>query len=566
MLPSSSGAIAREVAFSLWVTYSSLTEHRAVFKIQLANKKFLAAYETALKRSTSDLHALLLKALMVLSFEAQTDKHLSAITTCYNKVKNPDDAVNGQPLPEDDVTFEPQGNRAHRGSRRNHRESRKSYWREAEVAKNNAKMLSEALSFTPPDQLDSNELVNEFYAACQRSQNVLVDAIPSITQKAEQSRRQATSPERTTEEALLTLLTEANNEVTAAFAMYDDGQRRKRVADEEKMVSERSVMEQRMPQSQDPQAQTHPASTGDPYGGLLSAPFAASNGGASGSSSRSHSSQPPAVRSAPSNIRSDSAEATSYTNKNDENEPYDLSTFSQAPPLTVAPQRTESPTSMMSSGQAHNQDENPFANSVSPEPDSSQPVTVTRRGSKLMSNNPFASAITRERITSDSSKERQTLSTLTQANASGSLPPSQSMSSMQSLDSFQPHQSPDRSLSHIIPEESPAPDAQPDRNPFHAQMRQGNFSASSPGSAHFSGVASSSSAAGPPASPSSTFGRQRKVSQAESIVPTPVEPSEKAYGKLRRMSGMYGSDLDEVAKAEEANRQNEEKLRGRYSG
>lgn len=187
----------------------------------------------------------MLKALMVLSYEAQSSKDLYGMTQLYNKHKNPSEPVNGLPLPEDDATFHISGNpqqrvRARAGARPDHSGPR-DLWKEAEKAKSRAKVLSETLSFTPPHALDDNELIHEFYAACQKSQSIVMEGIPYASQQAEEAAAAAASaraqqqpasqqqeqdnsaatPETNNEERLLALLMEANEELTAAFAMFD---------------------------------------------------------------------------------------------------------------------------------------------------------------------------------------------------------------------------------------------------------------------------------------------------------------------------------------------------------
>lgn len=199
-----------------------------------------------------------------------------------------------------------------------------------------------------------------------------------------------------------------------------------------------------------------------------------------------------------------------------------------------------------------------------------------------MSNNPFASAIHRERQGSSNSSvgrsaspshlglSKLQLSDQTAGGGGGAAqgsasfgarsnsPASPSNSSPSRAmfydDSAAARASPSRSVTDAIPEDAATTTAtapEPDRNPFHQQLAK----------------STSSIASGPPASPASyAFNRPRKPSAAESIVQTPTEPSAKAMGKLRRYSGMYGSDVDEANRAEQLYRENEERLRERYVG
>lgn len=371
-----------------------------------------------------------------------------------------------------------------------------------------------------------------------------------------------------------------------------DAHRRKRAAEEERIVQERSVAEQRMSsadhqqqqvayQGSQPQPQTalQQPQQNDPYSSLFSAPFAANNAAfapsSPASSSRNMTSPPPAIFSAP---------PISHESHSDHADPFsNPAPSSSVTEPVLGPYRTESPDSFQRSGSPAlaSSTSNPFIHSqqqsqhssrgASPEPQ--QAATVTRRGSRLSSNNPFASVISREQQQQlQQQQQQQQRSASPQfSEQQRSESPAHSLSKLQLGSqpltpnrSFSPIRagfpedsptttSPDRTLSASIPEEVPGTGLseraqEPDRNPFHQQL------------------AASTSSSMPPPSPSSlTTGRARKPSQAESIIQTPTEPSAKAMGKLRRYSEMYGSDVDEANRAEQLYRQNEEKLRERYA-
>ena len=141
-------------------------------------------------------------------------------------------------------------------------------------------MLTEAISFTPLEDLDTNALIKvrfnshshrfaqrtdgvlrlqqEFYESCQRSQSLFVDAVPWATTRAEQSRQSGapivptnqvqdiqlaedvdlaqlhggdTQEETTIEEQMLSAVLDANADVIAAFKMFDGSSGRRRMCE-----------------------------------------------------------------------------------------------------------------------------------------------------------------------------------------------------------------------------------------------------------------------------------------------------------------------------------------------
>ena len=131
--------------------------------------------------------------------------------------------------------------------------SRIDLWEQAEMARSNAQMLSETLAYTKPEELEANPLIREFYAACQvrlgrgnaadsaqKSQEVLVDAIPWATTKADERRMVAESGDahnraeaaelglgepaprqQSHEESLLAILLSANQDLIDVFRVHD---------------------------------------------------------------------------------------------------------------------------------------------------------------------------------------------------------------------------------------------------------------------------------------------------------------------------------------------------------
>ena len=162
--------------------------------------------------------------------------------------------LNGLPLDPSDTTFEPMVTQSHQSRSAAVRDrGRIDLWEQAEMARSNAQMLSETLAFTKPEELDANPLIREFYAACQvrlrsvivtdtaqKSQEVLVDAIPWATTKADEKRMVAESGDahnraeaaelglgepaprqQSHEESLLAILLSANQDLIDVFRVHD---------------------------------------------------------------------------------------------------------------------------------------------------------------------------------------------------------------------------------------------------------------------------------------------------------------------------------------------------------
>lgn len=141
---------------------------------------------------------------------------------------------------------------------------------EAEVARNNARVLIGALAFTTPAEMESNEIIQEFHTKCLESQCQLMDDISWATERAAQNQHQSsalthqqsnpqaparlprtdpyaelTNPTSTREEQLLELLISANCELTDAFQQYNELERLARDEREIRSVEERSKLETR---------------------------------------------------------------------------------------------------------------------------------------------------------------------------------------------------------------------------------------------------------------------------------------------------------------------------------
>ncbi|GAA98912.1 uncharacterized protein L969DRAFT_18525 [Mixia osmundae IAM 14324] len=267
------------------------------FKLEMTNKKSIDVLEKLIKSPKTDLEvrALLAKSLSILAYELQADTDFSRITALYNRVKQLEDPINGAPLDPDDATFDPPILETTRRSKREQAAAgfqsspsgeyhTKNLKKEAEVALHSARMLQETLQFTQPEDMDSNELINEFYAQCQQRQFMFIDAIPWATSEADRARSAAQAQhlrdhaasatqdealaasnpfadtaaaamnapgaEETHEEKLLDLLLSANSEIVEAFRLYEDMEREKRALEEQRIVEERSKVETKMDRAQ----------------------------------------------------------------------------------------------------------------------------------------------------------------------------------------------------------------------------------------------------------------------------------------------------------------------------
>lgn len=135
----------------------------------------------------------------------QRDAELSPITGLFNKLKPADWPVNGLPLDPSDPLLTPTVDLRNNLGTPRHRvreprrlpttsEQMKDLRREAEQARGNARLLSEAVAFASPDEeLASNEIVQEFHAKCFASQEILTNNLQWATVQAEQSRAAADS-------------------------------------------------------------------------------------------------------------------------------------------------------------------------------------------------------------------------------------------------------------------------------------------------------------------------------------------------------------------------------------
>ncbi|WAQ89981.1 hypothetical protein PtA15_11A673 [Puccinia triticina] len=241
----------------------------------LVVKKLLDVLEDVYHKSAKSsrkqpVKEILFQAFAILGHEFQHDEDLSAFTHFYNKVKPSDAPLNGTPLNASDGMFAPIPVNPTPGPPPQQQATglyppqptleavqqtipaMRDVREEAEIARCNARLLIEALAFTHPSEMESNEIIQEFYTKCYQSRNQLMDDIPWATEQAEHARayyeRQAAAAQsaqpreprvgRTNpyenegapngergssrEEQLLSLLLSVNTELVDAFRQYDE--------------------------------------------------------------------------------------------------------------------------------------------------------------------------------------------------------------------------------------------------------------------------------------------------------------------------------------------------------
>ncbi|GAA6007456.1 hypothetical protein JCM11491_004169 [Sporobolomyces phaffii] len=213
--------MAQERAVRLTGILMRNTDHR--FREQVASKKFLSdlADLATSKKTEPRVRDMVLRVLSPLAYEYQNDSDLRAITQTYNKLlSNPtatattDGAggfvVNGQPLDPDDELFTPTGllpsSHTRTGRSRGERRDRggggvpkelekvqmKELGERADKARGLARLLSEAIVFNGSDDssLETNEMVQEFQTQCINEQSILGENMVWATVQAEKSRQE----------------------------------------------------------------------------------------------------------------------------------------------------------------------------------------------------------------------------------------------------------------------------------------------------------------------------------------------------------------------------------------
>ncbi|MBW0520296.1 hypothetical protein O181_060011 [Austropuccinia psidii MF-1] len=179
------------------------------FRLQISSKKFLETIEDAFHKASKSsngypLQDIIVKAFGVLTHQFQHDNNLAGFSNLYNKFKPPSAPSNGFVLDQSDGLFTPasvapstthaQANHPQQSIPHHSQQNpsglpvMRDVRAEAEIARSNARLLIEALAFTIPSEMESNEIIKEFHGKCLQSQNQLLDDIPWATAQAEQAR------------------------------------------------------------------------------------------------------------------------------------------------------------------------------------------------------------------------------------------------------------------------------------------------------------------------------------------------------------------------------------------
>ncbi|KAF7729164.1 hypothetical protein EC973_004932 [Apophysomyces ossiformis] len=187
---------------------NALSENcREKFQSQLTAKSFGEDLDTlACSKSNDDrVHGKLVQCLQNWADQYGLDPSYAAIRRIHENLMNgvPPSAGSGRrnlfkapQVPRQEKTAVPQWQK-----------SPSDPLADVELAKNNAQLLSQTLSFTDPTQEDitKNELIQEFYTKCQTLQRVISDQLQLCE-----------------DENVISALLEANTELLASFKAYDD--------------------------------------------------------------------------------------------------------------------------------------------------------------------------------------------------------------------------------------------------------------------------------------------------------------------------------------------------------
>ncbi|GAA5903112.1 uncharacterized protein JCM6883_002701 [Sporobolomyces salmoneus] len=220
--------LAQERAVRLTGILMRNTDHR--FREQVASKKFLSELNDLVgsKKTEPNVKEMVYRVFSPLAYEYQRDDDLKSITQLFNKLlSSPSTSLssfpysssidpssrsfqpNGAPLDPEDPLFTPTGllpastTRSGRTSRRAEgggregvpKELEKVQMRElgerADKARGLARLLNETIVFNQKDEddLEKNEMVQEFQSQCLNEQSILGENMVWATVQAEQSRQ-----------------------------------------------------------------------------------------------------------------------------------------------------------------------------------------------------------------------------------------------------------------------------------------------------------------------------------------------------------------------------------------
>ncbi|KIJ47354.1 hypothetical protein M422DRAFT_45885 [Sphaerobolus stellatus SS14] len=189
----------------------------------------------------------------------------------WRKIKPPNKPEEGIPFDDDEAMLNPAPPQPRPSPALQNQvipihEDMRRLFEECVVAKGNATLLNESLTFATPEDLASQEgVINEWYRKCNNSREFIMAQIPWATAQADRSREEIRgiylaehpgvdpaqiSLPTTREEELLAALLAALEDLQEAFRIYEDLERLGWAEMEEKEVQERSRKETRMDRSQ----------------------------------------------------------------------------------------------------------------------------------------------------------------------------------------------------------------------------------------------------------------------------------------------------------------------------
>jgi len=251
------------------------------FEAQTGTQRFLEVVEELCTSSSTNpvVRERLLEVIAGAAFAHSTPERRNFVNS-WRRVKAPGQPDEGIAFDDRDPTFTPPALEAlrqrHTPQLRLHAPQASQNAREpsvgeeirnlnsqCELARNNARVLSEALSFAKPIELASNLVIKEFHTKCMGSQDFIVAQIPWATVISGRSRdklqeqqaiaasiqgeegQQQQTPE-TAEEQLLAALLQANQDLVEVFKQYDELERLGMHEQEENEVALRSLHETKL--------------------------------------------------------------------------------------------------------------------------------------------------------------------------------------------------------------------------------------------------------------------------------------------------------------------------------
>ncbi|ORX33522.1 hypothetical protein BD324DRAFT_639653 [Kockovaella imperatae] len=273
----------RRAATHLWLIMMQNTNK--AFQTYASSKKFLVPLDTILMSPPNKpLVSLSTRKVMtdvIADLTYNYGQNSEALVELWKKVKMPQDADFGIPLPADHQAFapdtfyeptrppdansvpppvpirQPHNRGPGYAALPDHGEDLRRLLEECTAARESARVLAEALVFTRPDELEHKPLIHEFYRKCFLAHESLTGQIGWAQAEAGQSRERVLIHARmdgsddqargsTIEEDALSSLLDAHNALGDALKQHDDLERMARDEREMREVRERSKKDTRM--------------------------------------------------------------------------------------------------------------------------------------------------------------------------------------------------------------------------------------------------------------------------------------------------------------------------------